>query len=84
MVILTTLVCFFAALLVVYVAAAVILALSTRFRMYCAVRAGESREALEKIHESSDKIKNQLFIISVGVTFFGIAPFLSLLFLLNE
>jgi hypothetical protein len=48
------------------------------------MKAENRRELLERIDESTNKLKDQLFIIVIVVTFFVIAPFLALLFVFNK
>lgn len=72
---------FFAVLALIYPIATSVLALSTWFRKRRATRAENSRERLERIDESQDKLKDQLFVIFIMVAFFGIAPFLALLWI---
>ncbi len=84
MVAITDVVIFLMALAVIYPAATAVLALLTWFRKRRVMQVEEdSRELLERIDESTDKLKEQLFIISIVVTFFVIAPFLVLLLVFN-
>lgn len=82
MIAITNLVIFFTVLAVIYPAATTVLALLTWLRKR-RIQAEDRRELLEQIDESTDKLKDQLFIISIVVTFFVIAPFLALLLIFN-
>ncbi|WP_373498927.1 hypothetical protein [Desulfococcus sp.] len=81
MIAIANVVIFFALLAVSYPAAITVLALVTWLRKRRAMQADDHRELLERIDESTDKLKDQLFIIFIGVTFFVIAPFMALLFM---
>ena len=83
MVALATLIIFFAVLLLIFLAAAVVLALWVWFRKRRVGRAANAGILLERIDESADRIKNQLFIISIVLALFVVAPFLALLMILN-
>jgi len=82
MIAITNLVIFFTVLAVIYPAATTVLALLTWLRKR-RIQAEDRRELLERIDKSTDKLKDQLFIISIVVTFFVIAPFLALLLIYN-
>ena len=69
----TNVVIFFAVLTLIYPAAAAVAALLAWLRKR---RAGGSRELLERIDASTDRLKDRLFIFSVAAAFFVIAPFL--------
>ena len=79
MIAITNVVIFFVVLVAIYPAATTVLALLTWFRKRLAMKAENRLELLERIDESTDKLKDQLFIIITVVTFFVIAPFLALL-----
>lgn len=83
MIAITNVVIFFVLLLLIYPAATSVLALLTWLRKRRVMQAEDRRELLERIDESTDKLKDQLFIISIVVTFFVIAPFLTLLLIFN-
>jgi hypothetical protein len=83
MIAITNVVIFFLVLAVIYPAAITVLALLTWLRKRLAMKAEDRRELLERIDESTDKLKDQLFIIVIVVTFFVIAPFLALLLIFN-
>ena len=70
---------FFAVLTMIYPAATTVLALLTWLRKRRTMQAEGRRELLERIDESADKLKDQLFIISIVMAFFVIAPFMVLL-----
>ena len=79
MITISNVVIFLMVLVVIYPVATVILTLLTWFRKRRAMQAKNRRELLEQINESTDKLKDQMFIISIVVTFFVIAPFLAFL-----
>jgi hypothetical protein len=83
MIAITNVVIFFAVLAVIYPAATTLLAILTWLRKRRAMQAEDRRELLERIDESTDKLKDQLFIISIVVAFFVIAPFMALLLIFN-
>jgi len=83
MIAITNVIIFFAVLLVIYPAATIVLALLTWLRKRRAMQAEDSRELLERIDESTDRLKDQMFIICIVVTCFVIAPFLTLLLIIN-
>jgi hypothetical protein len=73
MIAITNIVVFFALLSVIYPAAAAVFALSTWVRKRRAMPAEDRRELLERIDASADKLKDQLFIISIVLAFFVIS-----------
>ena len=81
MIAIANMVIFFAVLALLYPVATSVLALWTWFRKRRATRGEGSRELLERIDESQDKLKDQLFVIFIMVAFFGIAPFVVLLWI---
>jgi hypothetical protein len=84
MIAITNVLIFFLVLTVIYPAAVTVLALLTWLRKRLVMKAENRRELLERIDESTNKLKDQLFIIVIVVTFFVIAPFLALLFVFNK
>lgn len=83
MIAIANVVIFFAVLALMYPAAAGVLAIWTWFRKRRATRAENCREFLERIDESADRLKDQLFIIFIMVAFFGIAPFVALVWIFS-
>ena len=83
MIAITNVLIFFLVLTVIYPAAVTVLALLTWLRKRLVMKAENRRELLERIDESTNKLKDQLFIISIVVIFFVIAPFLALLLIYN-
>jgi hypothetical protein len=82
MVALSTIIIFFFVLVVVYPAVVGILVLYgwIKKRRVIGNLAGDTQAA--QIDEATDRLKNRLFIISLVLAFFVIAPFLALLMML--
>lgn len=83
MAVLMTIVLFFFVHMVLYIAAASAVALYTWLLKRRAIRAGAARSSIAKIDETTDRLKNQWFIITTVLAFFVIAPFLALLIILK-
>jgi hypothetical protein len=82
MIALSTIVIFFFVLVIIYPAAVslVVLVGWTKKRRIARNAAGST--TIARIDEATDRLKSRLFIISVVVAFFAIAPFLALLMVL--
>ncbi len=76
---LTNVVIFFAVLVVIYLAGTAVLTLLAWLRKRRANHAEDPRERLERIDESTDRLKEQLFLGSVILAFFVIAPLMVLI-----
>ena len=83
MAVLMTIVLFFFVHLVLYITAASVVALYTWLLKRRAIRAGAARLSIAKIDETTDRLKNQWFIISIVLAFFVIAPFIVLMVILK-
>ena len=81
---LMTVVFFFFVLLIIYPAAAVAVALYSWIKKRQAIRDDTGGTIIAQIDETSDRLKNRWFIISVVLAFFVIAPFLVFLMILKE
>jgi hypothetical protein len=81
---LMTVVFFFFVLLIVYPATAVAVALYSWIQKRRAIRNNTANTSLAQIEETSDRLKNRWFIISIVLALFVIAPFLALLMIFKE
>lgn len=80
---LMTTVLFFFVLLILYPAAAVAVTVYSWVKKRRAIRNNRSGAIAARIDETTDRLKNRWFIISVVVAFFVIAPFLALLIIIK-
>jgi hypothetical protein len=81
---LMTVVFFFFVLLIIYPAAAAALSLYSWIKKRQAIRDDTGGAIIAQIDETTDRLKNRWFIISVVLAFFVIAPFLVFLMILKE
>jgi hypothetical protein len=70
--------------LIIYPAAAVAVALYRWIKKRQAIRHDTGGTIIAQIDETTDRLKNRWFIISVVLAFFVIAPFLVFLIILKE
>ena len=80
---LMTVVLFFFVLLILYPAAAAAVALYGWIKKRRAIRSNSGSTIVAQIDETSDRLKNRWFIISIVLAFFVIAPFLALLMVIR-
>ncbi len=76
---LMTIVLFFFILLILYICASSAVVLSAWLLKRRATRSGAGRLSMAEIDETTDRLKNRWFIISIVLAFFVIAPFFVLL-----
>jgi hypothetical protein len=75
----TNVVISFAVLVVIYLAATIFLTLLAWLRKHRTMPAEKRRALLDRIDESTDKLKEQLFFVAVILAFFVIAPLMVLM-----
>jgi hypothetical protein len=81
MIAITNVVAFFAVMALVYPAATLVLTILVWLRKRRSMQDGDRRALLERIDKSTDRLKDQLFIISMVLAFFVVAPFMILLWI---
>lgn len=82
MIALSTIVIFFFVLVIIYPAAVSLLVLIGWVKKRRIIQNDAGGTEAARIDEATDKLKNRLFIISIVLAFFVIAPFLALLMVL--
>jgi multisubunit Na+/H+ antiporter MnhC subunit len=82
MIALTTIVICFFVLVIIYPAAVALLVLAGHVKKRRVIRDGDAGPTTDQIDNAVDKLKNRIFIISIVIAFFVIAPFLALLMVL--
>jgi multisubunit Na+/H+ antiporter MnhC subunit len=82
MVALSTIVIFFFVLVIIYPATVAVLVLIGWIKKRRVLRNDPRGTKAVQIDENTDRLKNRLFIISIVIAFFVIAPFLALLMML--
>lgn len=82
MIALSTLVIFFFVLVIIYPATAALLVLAGWMKKRRVIQNDPGGTKAVQIDEDTDRLKNRVFIISIIIDFFVIAPFLALLMVL--
>jgi uncharacterized sodium:solute symporter family permease YidK len=82
MVALSTIVIFFFVLVIIYPATVAVLVLIGWIKKRRVLRNDPRGTKAVQIDENTDRLKNRVFIISIVIAFFVIAPFLALLMML--
>jgi hypothetical protein len=82
MIALSTLIIFFFVLVIIYPAAVSLLVLIGWVKKRRIIQNDAEGTKAARIDEATDKLKNRIFIITIVLAFFVIAPFLALLMVL--
>jgi hypothetical protein len=77
----TIILCFFV-LVIIYPVAVGLVVLAGYMKKRRVMRTGDAGPATDQIDHAVDRLKNRVFIISLVIAFFVIAPFLALLMVL--
>jgi hypothetical protein len=82
MIALSTIVIFFFVLVIIYPLAVALLVSAGWVKKRRGIQNGAESRTADQIDDTIDRLKNRLFIISIIIAFFVIAPFLALLMML--